>query len=411
MDRAVWKPVEVKQKEYTKNYYFPDFVDFSYGDPVSLPARRGGKQQDIEATLRFRRAVDKRVTVGIGDGSRAVEVDVNEVVLYVMPFGLVQFSVEVGMENVEYNDMVAVLQLLRSNCDYVWNEQGKYTEAEAKQARLHDFVSAAMLPVACLQMCHEPEMPTRMPCYSDLTANGNKLKLFQIVETEEVEAGLRETVLYNLGCLAPMQEPIVPQKGSYYERTMEEGQVSVFEGWSALALFDSFTMLSEPQPDFRRDIWANDYFGMIYIYELYRQAFLYHYNGLFRMKRCDIVKLESDILLFERRYRFERFSYNFLPLEIGRAMERALELEESTQALRSMVTQASAVYDKESDERMNTVMTGLTLITLCSTVWDLFSLLEVAIVPDNGASFYRLGVGILVLALAILALVLLRRRR
>lgn len=373
---AGWNPwtMDESERATTKNYYYGDFVDFQYGDTFG--------KQGPESILRYSRTVGSTIEVN------GVAVAIGELALYLSPFGIVQFSIEVDIADTGHAEMVSALQTLRNNCSY---------NAEA----LGEWLNAAIKPVADVLAVATGGKRD----YNLLTEGGNKLKLFQIIEAEglaEMEPDMRDTVLYRLGCLMPPPEQ--PERGSYYERTMEAGRIAVFQDWSALALFDSFTMLSSPLPDFRRDIWANDYFNMIYIYSLYRHAFLYHYNALFRTPKCDIRKLEDDILMFDRRYRYNRFSYNFLPLEIASAMERALELEESTSSLHDMVTQASAVYDKESDSRMNTVLTGLTVITLCSTVWDLFSMIDAA----TDTSIFRFATGLLVL-LMVLTVVVLRK--
>lgn len=373
---SLWT-LDAAERATCKNFYYGDFVDFQYGDAID------GKEPDC--IVRYRRAVGCTVDV------QGVKVSVGGVVLYLSPFGIVQFSIETDIEGADHAAMVTTLQALRNNCSYGTDTLGGWLDTVIKP--LVDVLAVAT------GGCRD---------YNLLTEGGNKLKLFQIVEAEglaDMESDMRDTVLYSLGCLTP--PPTQPESGSYYERTMEAGRIAVFQDWSALALFDSFTMLSAPLPDFRRNIWAVDYFSMIYIYSLYRQAFLYRYSAMFRAPKCDIRQLEADILLFDRRYRYSRFSYNFLPLEIARAMERALELEEATNALHDMVTQASAVYDKESDSRMNTVLTGLTVITLCSTVWDLFSMIDAA----TGASIFRFATGLLVLLMVLTVLVLRKLRK
>lgn len=371
-----WKlwTIDATERATCKNFYYGDFVDFQYSDTIG--------KKDSDGIVRYRRTIGHTVDV------QGVNVAVGDMVLYLSPFGIIQFSIEIDIEGVDHAAMVTTLQTLRNNCSYCTDTPREWLETVIKP--LTNVVTVAT------GGCRD---------YNLLTEGGNKLKLFQIIEAEgltEMEPEMRDTELYSLGCLTP--PPTQPESGSYYERTMEAGRIAVFQDWSALALFDSFTMLSAPLPDFRRKIWADDYFNMIYIYSLYRQAFLYRYSALFRAPKCNIRQLEADILLFDRRYRYSRFSYNFLPLEIARAMERALELEEATNALHDMVTQASAVYDKESDSRMNTVLTGLTVITLCSTVWDLFSMIDAA----TGASIFRFATGLLVL-LMVLTVLLLRK--
>lgn len=390
-----------------KNYYYAEFIDFAYH---SVAAKgRGGLQQGPDGIVRFRRDVNAQVAVGVGEG-RSVAVDVRSLQLCLAPFGIVLFSVAMAMHDLEYNDMARALLTMRDLCRYDRQGAGPFVEAA-----LRPVYDAYRLTHSVPPLTTDGEGPINLHM---LAENGNKLKLFQIIETTDINvtttgSATFDRALYTMGCLAPMNT--LPDTGRdhdvYYDRVMEAGKVAVFDDWRALALFDSFTILAAELPDFRRHIWTSDYFGLIFLYSLFHQAFLLRYDAHFRAYDCDIKRLEADILLFERRYRYDRFSYNFLPLELSHAMERALELPDSSDNLHNMVTQASAVYDKESDDKMNRVLTLLTVITICSTVWDLFSLIDAAGCFHNAASGFRMGIGVLVLVLLTICLIFLQSRR
>lgn len=378
-----------------KNYYYGEFVDFLHNpDKESVSTRCHTKSVYPDHMVFFSKKVGKDATITLRDGSTTT-VAVDNLQLWIAPFGIVIFSISIQMAECDYSETAEALQLMRDICHYNHDKIG-------------DFIDMAITPVYNL-IDTEAEGTAH---YQRLTHNGNKLKIFQIIETDSPLPPSDDTrrMIYNIGCLMPLEEG-ASGDDSYYNRVMETGHISIFSDWSALALFDTFTMLSSPLPDFRRKIWIDDYFGMIYIYMLYRQSFLYHYNSLFRAKGCDIKQLEADILLFERRYCFDRFSYNFLPTEIGRAIDRSLELKESTDFLHSMVTQAGAVYEKESDDKMNRVLTLLAIITICSTIWDLFSLLNAAFAFKDEMTGFRIGTYLLILTFLIIYLVMHSRRK
>lgn len=397
-------PMDAVQRVEAKNYYYGEFVDFVHHIAADGKVHHK-KDSGPDGILRYRLPVETTVAVGLPDGS--VNVTVRDVQLCLAPFGIVLFAVAIEMHDVDYADMSRALLTMRDLCRYDRTTAGA-------------FVVAALAPVYDAYRLTR----TASPLPDDgvlnlhmLAENGNKLKLFQIVETDGVSVAASGPVafdraLYNMGCLAPLDFDTDGRgDDAYYSRVMDTGRVAVFDNWRALALFDSFTILSDRLPDFRRNIWTSDYFGLIYLYSLFRQAFLLRYDALFRAYDCDIKRLESEILLFERRYRYERFSYNFLPLELGHAMERALELPDGTDSLHNMVTQASAVYDKDSDDRMNRALTLLTIITICSTIWDLFSLIDAAFTfPDTHTGF-RIGICILVLILLTLYLIFFQTHR
>lgn len=404
MQRAGWQAATLSEEARadSKNYYYGEFVDFSHHCPNPNDRRRY-RRRGPDGIVRYHKPVDKEVVLGLDNG-RSVAVRIGDVEVCLAPFGIVLFSIAVEMKEVEYNDMARALLTMRDLCRY---------DREAAGA----FAEAAIAPVYEVYRMEHPEAPSSVDNggrmnYHMLAENGNKLKLFQIVESEcltvaAAGSAVLDRALYNAGCLIPM-EGLPEASGEddrYYDRVMEQGRVAVFNDWRALALLDSFSILAAPLPDFRRNIWTNDYYGLIYTYTLFRHAFLLQYNELFRAHDCDIKRLEAEILLFERRYCYDRFSYNFLPLEIGHAIERALELPESTEGLHNMVTQASAVYDKNSDDKMNRALTLLTVITICSTIWDLFSLIDAAGAFPNPQWGFRLGIGILVLLLLTLYLI------
>ena len=405
LEQQGWQPdgLSPEQRTESKNYYYAEFIDFVHHTPDGR-RQRGGP----DGIVRYSRAVGSNVEVIVGDG-RSVQVEVRNIQLCLAPFGIVLFSVAIGMKELEYDDMSRALLTMRDLCRY---------DRQASRA----FVENALLPVyEAYRLTHDaPALNMEGNGIINLhmlAENGNKLKLFQIVETDALNTATTSTtafdrMLYNMGCLTPMDADLDSHgDDAYYNRVMDAGRVAVFDNWRALALFDSFTILSDPLPDFRRNIWTSDYFGLIYLYSLFHQAFLLRYDSLFRAYDCDIKHLEADILLFERRYRYERFSYNFLPLELGHAMERALELPDASDNLHNMVTQASAVYDKDSDDRMNRALTLLTIITICSTIWDLFSLIDAAYTfPDTRMGF-RIGIYILVLILLTLYLIFFQTHR
>lgn len=385
-----------------KNYYYSEFVEFTlHGDGnISKFNTKKSHKDALSGLVRYNKTINRKIRVRTRSGDE-VALHIEKLTVYIAPFNIVLFSVDLTMEDIDYNHLAAALQLIRDNCHY-------------DESLVGEFIDAAITPICNILSTTEVKVGTSN--YQELTKNGNKLKLFQINETDsvaETDGEKFDAMLYSMGCLMPIDDSncLACTDTDYYKRVMQNGRIAVFDGWRALALFDTFSMMTVPLPDFRRDMWNSDYFRMIYIYILFRQAFLYQYESLFRKEGCDIKSLESDILLFERRYCFDRFSFNFLPIEIGRAMERALELRESSANLHSTVAQASAVYEKESDDKMNRVLTLLAVITICSTIWDLFSMLNEAFPFNSSMSVFRTGTYILIIILLIISIIYLQSNR
>ena len=398
--KAGWQLDILNEEELTdcKNYYYSEFVDFIHHNPANDSKKRKAM---LDGIVRYKKKFDERISLKIND-EKSVAVDIDSVDFYLSPFKTVIFAIAVKMENIEYNDMSRALLTMRDLCHYSEDKAG-------------EFVNKVIRPIYDIYaLVQDGKVESVEWNFNTLVDNGNKLKLFQIneiVETASLSSSRFDRMLYDMGCLMPLSEREADDDDLYYNKVMEAGRVAVFPDWRALALFDSFTIVSSPLPDFRRGIWTNDYYGMIFIYALFCHAFLLQYDSNFRTPDCDIKQLEADILLFERRYSYQRFSYNFLPLEISQALERALELKDCMDNLHNMVTQASAVYEKESDDKMNKVLTLLTVITICSTIWDLFSLIDAAYSFENTGMGYRVGIYILILVMLTLYLVFMQNNR
>jgi len=99
--------------------------------------------------------------------------------------------------------------------------------------------------------------------------NGNKLKLFQIVEIESSKLTEKEQdeLLFELGTLAHIDSyngnSFTSPSQEYFDKIMKHNKISVFNNWKGLSLFDTFTVLSYPTHQYLLDNWANYYFGQL----------------------------------------------------------------------------------------------------------------------------------------------------
>ena len=375
-----------------KDLYHSEFVDFIHHNPDINSKKCKSK---LDGMVRYKMVVDKRISLKIND-EKTVPVYVDNIRFYLAPFNIVIFSIAVHMENVDYDDMSKALLMMRDVC-------------HLNKKNADEFIKTVIMPVfeIYVQTRGKKEVSESVDFSSDelnfhmLAKTGNKLKLFQINEiadTANLSSAKFDKMLFDMGSLLPLSDD--GADNDYYNKVISEGKVALCKEWRALAMFDSFTLLSSPVDDSLRNSWITEYYGLIYTYLLFCHAFLLEYDILFRAHDCDVSKLEEDIVLLERRFSFNRFSFNYLPLEIGRALERALEVQNCLNNLHHMVAQASGVYEKDSNEKMNNVLTFLAVITTCSTIWDLFSLLDAAFTFGyDGIGFlgFRIGVCILII--------------
>lgn len=386
-----WVPVPVGEKLVSemKNYYSPGFVSF-YANDVSV----------------FRKEVGQPVCVPFGDGGPECPFLVDSIYLYRMPRELFLCTVKLVFTEVDLNAQSRVLGALRNCCSY-------------DRDLLEPFITCAISPLdRTYSSLTGGQGLVPGGNYAHLVENGNKFKLFQLIQSDGIpdDPQERDRLLFSAGSLAPyspgMLGAVDPR---YFSRIMDASRIAVFSSWSALVLLDTFTALSKPLPPYVEGIWLNDYFGMIYLYELYRKSILYHFNSLFREGETDPSLLKKRFGEFERKYTFTSISYNFLPTEIDRCIVKGLEMDKEDDRLAHFLSQEVSAREEESDRRREHFLLFLTLLAGFSALWDMVSLLDKLVGFDSvfASDFtgYRLATSILLLVIAYVAYRIVRKKR
>lgn len=350
-----WKHVSLSEQERSMagNFYYPEFVAFNYGPSAN-------------SITRYVREIKKQVSVNVGFAQNARQIDVSVVDLsfYNAPFGLCMFSVRVNII-ADANDITAVTSTLR-NLNFIASGNS-------------DFAVLAFEPI--LEIYRKYALNgNENSSYPSLVEFGNKLKVFQIavVDEDNWEEESSDNLLFEMGTLSPVgscgSNSANASSGSYISKVMEDGKVSVFNNWKALSLFDTFTMLGNRIPDSIVDNWVANYFGMLYISELYVKFYLFRLNNDFRLNYKSADKLLEQFDEFDYSCWFDNVSYNFLPRLIHRSMEKGLDITAEKQRLYEMMARQNENREKRDDQRMNNLLFYLTLFTTFSMVWDASSL-------------------------------------
>lgn len=254
--------------------------------------------------------------------------------------------------------------------------------------------------------------------FFDLLASGNKLKLFQIVGCSFIT----DALLYEVGTLSPIgcvdfvseresisarDEEIYKHSPSkvYYENTIKEHGIFVYQNWCGLALVDTFTMLVDGE-NMLRDrtsslkYWTEHYFGIIYIYALYQKSWLFGVNQQFRSPEFDDKSLLEQMKKDEQKYAFSEISYNFLPQKIYRAIDCGLEITAERKYLHEYLEQSAEQQERESEKRMSKIMLALTLLTIFSAINDGVSLTKLGF--EWECFFYACGAVVIVVIIVVL---------
>lgn len=334
-------------EEYNK-FFYPEFVDFNLrGDkPGCIHSYRYEIQQDISFYY----------------DSKEVYFYCKNITVYVMPYNILIYSIEIEQETSELDRITRIISSLRAIMYYKEDEHSQ-------------FIDVVIKPILELySLTNEEKMPIG---FDRLVENGNKLKIFQIINTGSslaISEEGRDVLLFELGTLS--------QIGAYEKRedngissgyltsVLQKNKVSFYNNWSALSLLDTFTILSVKAPSWLLENWINTYFRLIYIHSLFLKFYLFRLNVKFRKDIDKISKLEDELIEFESTYCFPKISYNFLPLEIYKAIDIGLEISEERSLLYHLINVENQHREKKNDKKVNKFLIFLTLLTMFSTLWD-----------------------------------------
>lgn len=372
-----WQKVAYTEQERStlNNYYFPEFAQ-CMADDVTM----------------YTMPIDKPCELDFGDEKVAFQI-VN-LRLWEAPFNIIVYAVNIRFENLEFNTITRALNALR-NCPY-------YNDLQ------RNFIAVALAPIAAVYNATTGENKSLEGDLSWLVESGNKFKLFQIIQVPEgIQKGDEQLLLYDAGTLArhtPLSTGI--NSPAYIEHILSEHTISVFAGWSGLALLDTFTLLSENTPDWVVKNWEKDYFEKIYIYQLFRKVFLYSVNLRYRRRIEDVTVLENRLDEFEQRYSYTAISYNFLPNIINSAMEKSLNTQRDYDQLNRMISKEIEMRRDQAEARMNHFLMFLTCLTIFSAIYDLASLLNESfgydtLFPDGHFGFRLVSTALLIIVLVV----------
>lgn len=335
--------------ETYKQFYYPGFIEFFMG---------GGEGTEVG---KYTKKIEE--TISVGDAN----VIIKDIVIYMMPYGMALYSIHTEQESDNLDTFT--LSLFKMREMRRWNME-----------ELTNFHTKAIAPIE--------KTALSLGCRGGIIENGNKLKVFQIITAPDKSHfdNDTDTLLFELGTLGKVggcshDAPDSPSR-SYIEQTVQGNRLSFFNNWKGLALFDTFTILGYDVKPWVRETWATDYFSMIYIHSLYCKFYLFKLNARFRDNPRQGEVLEKEYHDFERLYTFHRISYNFLPDEIDKAIDKALEITEEKKLLAGYISDYNKLHAEESSKRLNRLLTFLAIVTVFSTIWD-FACMVNALLPFN----------------------------
>ena len=374
-------------KQLLSNFYYPEFVEFC-----------------TEYSTRYRLGINSDVSVPLNDGSGECTFHVDDITLGIYPHGVVIFSIGTAFSGTSEEHVIETLGKLRSCCFY-------------DETVMKDFLGTVIEPLKRIYKAFGFEIPSEGASCPYLVETGNKFKIFQIAHWNGSPVGQEETDrrLFGLGTLSNYYpDKMFSSSLEYYEKLMGQGKLSVFNNWKALMLLDTVTFISLDVSDYQLGIWKDDYFGKIYLYELYRKTYLYRQNLLFRKGVTSAEKLQKELKEFERKYTFSVISYNFLPNEIDSKIGANLEFKREMEDVYHAIEQDVKAIESEREGRVNKFLTFLTIMASLSAVWDISSMVEMLVDYEHTLpsvyTGYRVTASLLIAVILIVALVSNRKK-
>lgn len=397
-----WSRESHEMGERYRDQYVPDFIDYCFG------------QDDGSGCVSFYRPVDQDFTA-VADGITH-KAHLNELKVYVFPHHIVLFSIELSYESVHLDDFTSLMRHLRRI-----HEQGN-----------DDFNRLALDPL--LEAYGSLDGKSYCQERNKLLEHGNKMRLFQIIVSPEeldLTEDQRDLALYQLGSLAPTVNPDEDDQDNvspaYLERMMNNNRVSVFKRWTALALNDTFTLHANGNKNNFMEEWRG-FFRLLYIHSLFQKYYLsdlnerYHstiayseenwwatFKRVCRRRVTPIEALTQEFQVYNSHGCFNRVSYNFLPLEIDRAIDRGLEVNDEQQQLNEMLQRSHNYIQERNNGQTKAMLVAISLLTVISALCDLCDL---AFNASHGESrtFYLTGLTISLALLASIFAIFMRKR-
>lgn len=398
-----WKRIKMSTTEYErmKSVYYSSLLR-------SMIEIEGEKEQSVyryEMILPQQR--DNLMVLNRKDGQSNYPCTITSIQLWFFPFEIVLFSAELDENANSLDD----LTLMHSK----WKKWGvEYNNTILIDGQLKDIgfhtptLDEFLEPLVVLTKDKNP---------AKLTFEDTKLRQYQVVQSNS----LQDSLLFEIGTFSSIGVVcdtnicrFSKPADDYFNKIITENTISAYSNWKALALNDSFTVLTvdEVYSNSENNEYDDDgqlidtgyhYFYLLYMRCLFEEFYCFDRNNLYHeVKDTDIdsKKIESEIAYMEKHYFFDDMSYDFLPPLMYRAMAKGLELQKDREQLTQHVKQA---LSEARRERNNSAVNFVQIFAVFSVVWTIREIL-IAILPCIKGSVSAFISGVIALTITIVLL-------
>jgi hypothetical protein len=201
--------------------------------------------------------------------------------------------------------------------------------------------------------------------------SGPKMKTWIAIDLPGMTGDVYKQALYELGTCGEfgkaLNGSVFSSSKAYFEEKTAE-QLSVFSNWTALCLWDSFSMIGDDYKGNGFEVWNDTYFK-VYKYNLYQKFYLFKINSdLSTNGRLGVTRRE--LLNFITKYDQEVISYNFLPNLLFQHMKKALASKAESDALLAKIESRNTLLQEHSAVFLNWFLGIIAFLSLVSIVGD-----------------------------------------
>jgi hypothetical protein len=163
---------------------------------------------------------------------------------------------------------------------------------------------------------------------------------------------------------------------SYYEKIIDNNTVSIFNNWSALSLFDTFTVLINKRQEGNFTTFNNfesTYFP-IYVHTIFLKFVLYSLNtSIARLQINDKKNRQhrDAFISIKNNFFLSHISYNFMPNEIYRHLIESLEINTEIERMEERIEKINEHVEEQSSRAVNNFLAFMALVAPFSALWDL----------------------------------------
>jgi hypothetical protein len=371
---------------FLKNNFYPEFRDLMF------LSHEASSAQILQFNLGSEVTFQKRA----GDALMDIPAQIQQIELFLFPNGLHFFAIQFDPQQLELRDLSDLMFCARS-----FDTKMKTTSVDMTWV---EWIETYYLDG--IQISSKTDKRIHVDEFS-----GSKFKLFSIIDIPEsdhhIDIQTRENLLYDLGSVAQIgtaggNSYFTPSK-DYFNTLMKE-KIAVFNNYTILPLFDTFTVLgnnlitstNENSIPYLKATWTQTYFR-IYLFNIFMKYNLFRYN---LEMGDDSVKVRDEFEGFLNTYNLSHLSYNFLPNLIFQQHRKSLQIDEELEKFQERINRISQAIQEDQQKRSNLLLGIVGAMTSISGLQPVLEYLEMGRKTVNLGyfSYYPLVLLIIILA-------------